>query len=316
MKKSVYQTICDNITGGILDPAFSLPEENPDPSGLRFAAGALDGMYMYHMNQGGLSAKEAKKMARALKCAGAGDYEGTDSLFAEWTKDNRAVSIVDELQKHVIDHARVLAPGNVFRTALSLVTRSTHVECVKIGLELLELLQISNENVKDIIRRIGLCEEFTLFVVWNMMKWENGNEEIFRLAKKVHSWGRIHAVERLQPETEEIRRWLLMEGTVNGVVNAYSSLTCWEKSRAEAVLSGHPTGEEYKALGTLIEGLLDEGPAPGISQIGNAEEILQRFLDISANYGHTVQNDGLILSIRQWMEENKEHKAEDSFDGK
>jgi hypothetical protein len=316
MKKSIYQTICDNITGGILDPYFSLPEENPAPSGLRLAAGAWDGMYMYHGRQVGLSAKEAKKMARALKCAGAGDYEGADALFAEWTKDNNAVRIIDELQKYVIDHARVLAPGNVFRTALSLVTRSAHVECVKIGLELLEILKSSNENVKDIIRRTGLCEEFTLFVVWNMMKWENGNEEIFRLAKKVHSWGRIHAVERLQPETEEIRRWLLMEGTVNGVMNAYSSLTCWEKSRAEAVLSGHPTGEEYKALGTLIEGLLDEGPAPGISQIGNAEEVLQRFLDISANYDRTVQNDELILSIRQWMEENKEHKAEDSFDGK
>ena len=316
MKKSVYQTICDNITDGVLDPAFSIPEEDPDPSGLRFAAGALDGICMYHGKQGGLTAKEAKKMARALKCAGAGDYEGTDALFAEWTKDNRAVSIVDELQKYVIDHARVLDSGNVFRTALSLVTRSTHIECVKIGLELLELLQISNKNVKEIIRRTGLCEEFTLFVVWNMMKWENGNEEIFRLAKKVHSWGRIHAVERLQPDTEEIRCWLLMEGTVNGVLNSYSSLACWQKSRAEAVLFGHPTVEEYKAIGMMIEGLLDEGPAPGISQLGNAEEILQRFLDISANYDRTVQNDELILSIRQWMEENKEHKAEDSFDGK
>ena len=98
-----------------------------------------------------------------------------------------------------------------------------------------------------------------------------------------HGWGRIHAVEHLKPDTEEIRHWLLTEGTINSVTNSYSALTCWYKSQAESILFGQPTPEEYKGITILIEGLLNEGPVQGISALKNAEQVLQRFLEPSQN---------------------------------
>lgn len=303
MEKSIYQQICDNITDGILDPEFAVYEENPDGTGLKWAPGAMDGVSIYHMGHSGLTAAQTKGMAKTLKCAAGGNFPETDALFYEWTKDIRAVSCIDELQKYVIDHARSLDAGNVFNTALSMVLHSTHIECVKIGLELLELFGNPQDSLKEIIRRVGLYDEFTIFAVWNMQKWDGGNDEIFALAKKVHSWGRIHAVERLEPESDEIRYWLLTEGTINGVVNAYSSLTCWQKSGAEEILAGHPTREEYKAISTLIEGILDEGPVPGISELEDAEAVMLRFLKLSSEYTLSTDEYDVILDIRYWAED-------------
>ena len=303
MEKSIYQQICDKITDGILDSDFALYEQDSDASEIKWAPGALDGVYIYHMPHADLDAAQAKRMARALKCAAGGDFPKADAMFFEWTKDVRAVSCIDELQKYVIGHERSLDAGNVFHTALFLVLYSTHIECVKIGLELLELFGDPQEKLKEIIRRIGLYDEFTIFAVWNMLKWEKGNDEIFALAKKVHSWGRIHAVERLSPDTDEIRHWILTEGTINTVENAYSSLTCWQKSGAEELLSGKPTPEEYAAITTLIDGLIDEGPVPGISEIENAESVLLRFLELSSDYTLGTDEYDVILSIRQWADD-------------
>ena len=303
MAKSIYQQITGHISDGVLDSGFSLPDEKTDGSSLRFAPGAFDGMCIYHMGRGELDADAAKQMAVALKTAADGDYSKADTLFYEWTKEHRTVRYFDDLQKYVLDHAQRLDPGNVHRVALSMVLHSGYVECVKAGLVLLDLFGEPEEDIKEIIRRLGLYDEFTVFSVWNMRKWKNGNPEIFSLAQKTHGWGHIHAVERLKPETDEIRHWLLTEGTVNDIANEYLSLTCWQKSGAEEVLFGHPTTDEYKGIITLIEGLLNEGPVPGISELENTESILLRFLELVPEYSPGIDEYETILSILEWEED-------------
>lgn len=301
MAKSIYELICDNIKDGILDENFSAPDEEDD-SPIKWVSGAMDGVTLYHMGHSGLNAEQTKQMARALKSAARGEYQEADNLFFEWTKINHAVGIIDELQGYVIDHASRLDPDNIHNTAMNLILNSEHTECVKIGLELLELFGDPDDDIKEIVRRIGLCEDFTIFAVWNMQKWDNGNPDIFELAKRTHGWGRIHAVERLEPETEEIKHWLLTEGALNSVMTSYSALTCWNKSGAEELLFGDPSQEEFKGLIIIIEGLMDEGPVTGISEIENATEILTGFVSIAPKYELTAEDYGVILSIMNWAE--------------
>ena len=177
MAKSIYQLICDNIKNGVLEENFSAPDESDD-SPIKWASGAMDGVYIFHMNHSGLNAAQTKEMARALKAAARGDYQEADILFFEWTKSNHAVGIIDELQGYVIDHAERLNPTNMHNTAMNLILNSEHTECVKIGLELLELFGDPDESIKEIVRRLGLCDDFTIFAVWNMQKWNNGNPDI------------------------------------------------------------------------------------------------------------------------------------------
>lgn len=302
MERSVYQLIMDNINGdGRLDPGFSLPPSENE-KGIIWAPGAFDGVYIYHMPPAVPDAEEMEKISEALNCASNDEFDRAGSLFADITARTRAVSVIDELQRYIIDHIDQLDPNNIFQFAMHMVLGSDNAECVKIGLELFEVFDITEESIKNIIRNIGLYDEFTLYSVWNMMRWNNGNKEIFELAKKVHGWGRIHAVERIEPVNDEIRDWLLKEGCKNDVMSAYSALTCWEKSGAEDILKGTPSESQYKGLLLLIEGLLDEGPVAGISALDNSEVILGRILDISDDYVLTADEYEMIYSVRRWTE--------------
>lgn len=304
MSKPIYQIICDNIVDSHLPEDFSL--ENPeDTDKFTWAPGALDGVTLYHMGPEDMSAAGTKELAQALRCASRGSAAEAEKKFCTWSEMHRAIASVDTIQNYVIRHQRQLDPTRIHSTAVHMILHSENAECVKIGLVLIELFTEPEEKLKEIIRRLGLYDEFTIFAVWNMQKWEGGNEEIFRLARETHSWGRIHAVERLEPETNEIRRWLLTEGTVNSVVNAYSSLTCWQKSGAQELLFGAISYEEYQAIAVLIEGLLDEEPVPGISECENPKEILVQFLSQSHNFELSWEDYSTIYEIKLWAEDDE-----------
>ena len=115
-----------------------------------------------------------------------------------------------------------------------------------------------------------------------MEKWKNGNDELFRLAKNVRGWGRIHAVQFLRPETQEIRDWLLYEGSDNRVLPQYSSDICLQKSEAESRLDSALSAEEFEAVGELIRASLESGPCPGIT---NASALLPKFLEKGKEFG-------------------------------
>lgn len=301
MNRPIYELIAKSVENGRLPDGFSLPEEE-DSAPVKFAPGAFDGICIYHMGLDELDDEGRQALGTVLQSASAGDRERTDALFYEWTKKHRAFSMVDEIQQYVRDHADELNIGYLFQSAKHMILYSSHVECVKIGLELLELFKEPSEEIKTAIRTLGLCDEFTMFSVWNLRKWEDGNEEVFALAQKVHGWGRIHAVEFLQPDTDAIRRWLLAEGAVNDVMAAYSALTVWEKSEAEKLLRGKPSAEEYKAILRLAEGLLDEGPCPGISRLEEPEKTMLRMLELAPEYALTPEDWDLILAVKRWAE--------------
>jgi hypothetical protein len=299
MEKSICELICDNITDDTLNPDFRIEDSTEEIGEIHWAPGALDGVTIYHMAPSNLDAEGASEMADAVKCASEGDDQEADNRFAQWCKEHRAVSNIDRLQNYVMEHADQLNAHNIGTTALRLIMCSEHIECVKIGLELLELFGEPVEDIKDVIRTVGLYDEFTIFAVWNMQKWTNGNEEIFHLAKKTNGWGRIHAVERLEPETDEIRKWLLTEGTKNSVQNAYSALTCWKKSNAEKLLQGEISDEEFCGIATIIEGLLDEGPVSGISEVENSQAILRRFLRQAKKHEQAAD---IVRLVKDWLQ--------------
>ena len=230
MEKSIYERISESLVDGVLPDGFSLPDE-ADSAPVKFAPGAFDGISIYHMGLDELNDEGRTELGRALASASTGNRAETDALFFEWTKKHRALSMVDEIQNYVRDHKDELKIGYMYQSAKYMIFHSTHIECVKIALELMELFRGPMADVVDAVRLLGLYDEFTIFAVWNLRKWEDGNEEVFDLAKKVRGWGRIHAVEFLEPDTEEIRRWLLAEGCANNVLPAYSALTVFLEFR-------------------------------------------------------------------------------------
>ena len=301
--KSIYQLICDNMTDGQLNEGFCLQKH--DPSQHSWVPGARDGVTIYHMPPQRLHLKDQVEMGNALQAVSGRDYAEMDNFFAYWCNEHRAISIIKDLKNFVINNQQKLDLDAIYNAASWMLRFSINIECVKVGMELLSLFKDTDAENREIIRRLGQSDEFTFFSVLNMSEWENGNEEIFNLAKKVHGWGRIHTVDCLQPETEEIKDWLLMEGTKNSVCYTYSALCCWDKSEAQKLLFGTITCDQFDALATLIGALLYEGPVTGISSLENRNDILVQFLKQAEHFGFTEEDYDVIQDVKHMINEWK-----------
>lgn len=308
---SLFQYISDAVVDGDLPDGFSLPRLTDKEDEIAWADGAWDGVSIYHMGFDKPSEKSRDLMEKAVQAASDGDFDDADALFIELGRIMSATSGIDAIQNFIIDNSDELNPENVFDYAYHSVVDSTDRECVKYGLSLLELFDTdSSDDLKDVVRTIGLSDEFTIFAIYVMWHWENGNDEVFELAKKVHGWGRIHAVERIEPETDEIRHWMLVDGVHNQVLPAYSALTCWQKSDAAALLHGNLTREEFSGIRDIIGGLLDEGPVPGISEIENGDDHILLFLDKARNLASDIDDYEAIRSIRIHFEDEETSNPE------
>lgn len=308
---SLYESIASSVVDGGLPADYTLPRPDNDDNGILWADGALDGVTIYHMNIPPMSEEEQSLMENAVRAAAVRDYDQAYELFVSLGKNVSAIRAIDDLQSFVLNHQEELDPQSLYEYSVYAVMASMDKECVKYGLSLMELFDLdANEDLKKAIRTIGLSDEFAIYAVFLMMRWTNGNNEIWQLAQKVHGWGRIHAIERLDPDTEEIRHWLLTEGVHNNVMLAYSALTCWEKAGVQMALQNPLTREEYEGIRDIIDGLLDEGPVPGISEIDNAEDMVLAFLRQSKTLATDAEDHRIIRNIRFHYEDD-DHARED-----
>lgn len=107
----------------------------------------------------------------------------------------------------------------------------------------------------------------------------------------------------LEPETDEIRHWLLMNGTKNMAADtedvAALSIACWKKSGAEELLFEDASSQEaYQAIRSLLSALA------WMDHISTActdpERVLLRFLSQSHHFDLTPEVYDAICKIRDW----------------
>lgn len=303
--KSLYDIIAEAYKDGALPRDFSLPEEE-NSNGLCFADGAKDGIALYHMGAPEITDEIRAGIKNAVDAASNRDIEHAEELFRSLSEKISAIRAIDELQSFIIDNRDSLNAPDLYDCAARLMVNSSNRECVKFGMSILELFNIEdNKTLANAVEQIGHCNEFTIFSVFIMSRWNDGNEHIFHLAQNVHGWGRIHAIEHLEPETDEIKSWLLREGVNNEVLPAYSAIPCWEKSGAAELLHNpNLSNEDFKAILNLIDALLDEGPCAGISAIENSEELVVALLNLSKTHKLSVREYEIIRNIRIHFEED------------
>ena len=302
MPQPLYRAISSAVVDGRLPEGFSLPP-TPGAAGPRWADGAMDGVSMYHAAPAQLTDEQAGLIAEAVTDASAGHYEAADALLADLTAHCRALSAVDVLQRDVMSRTESLSADHIYTYALRLAKGAPDTERVKIGLSLLELFDgTDGGETGQVVRTLGLSDEFTLFSAFVMRHWPGGNEELFRLAQKVGGWGRIHLVELIEPDTPRIRQWLLREGVHNDVAEAYSALACWEKSGAEDVLKGPVSDEDFRGVGDIIAALTDEGPVQGLSAMENGRDAVMAYLREAGKRALTDDDREVVRAVRGYYE--------------
>lgn len=308
-KKPIFEIIADRLRQTefkdddiiTLGKDFSLPN---DEEGLKYIDGAKDGIGVYHMGAAEITQKDIEEINTVITFANTGDYDQADSVLEKLCERIRVVNFIDELQDCILARKDEIE-DKFYIYSLHLMTQSANIECVKAGMMIQELFGQS-EEVKGMVRTLGLSDEFTLYSVFIMRNWENGNTEIMNIAKSVNGWGKVHAVHYIEPETEEIKYWLLTGAVSNDVMPAYSGWDCYKKADVEAILKKDGLNyEELEGVLSIVDAMLDEVPVLGISNVENPKEILLEVLNHSIKHlPLSSENCEVISNISDWQKEN------------
>lgn len=302
--ESIYENICRARNElDVLPPEYSLPlEETSLPDKPRFADGALDGIALYHM---GVPDQDTTLLEQAVDIA-ATDLAQAHELVGRWITDGHMVSAMNKVLQYVIERQQQLPPSEIYRLAVECALKGTRREEVKFGLVLLVLFDTDqNEPLKKSLRILALSDEFTLYVLQIAANWTGSSQEILRIAKAVHGWGRIHAVASLEPETQEIADWLFAEGWNNTVLPAYSALECCQKGNLQKRLEHGLTEKDFTCACELLTALLDEGPVAGISEVEDSAKLLCAFLDCCVGKAVSPQRQKALLQVEAYAREHE-----------
>lgn len=305
-KDTLFLLVANSIDeNGELPEDFHLPQEEEQQ--FMFADGAQDGIYIYHMGHSPLSREDDNKLGELIRMASEGEEDEAEAGFYKFCQKNRAISIIDEVQKYIVEHASQIKGDNMYRFAIDMMMSSNHIECVKIGMIILELFDTDeNDALADAIRAIGVSDEFTIFSVFIMRHWDNGAMEVLELAKHVHGWGRIHCIDFIEPENDEIKEWILENGVDNYVMPAYSGMVAFEKADVMEVLAKDQiTKKEMQGVLKIVSAMLDEGPVSGISNLDEPETFLVSVVNKAKNMIPLEVHDYEIINeIDKWQEYN------------
>ncbi len=297
--RPVLAIIRENLDSeGRLPCDFILPKDPDDESGLHFADGAQDGIAYFHTQPGKLNDEEADLLVDALNAVVGGHADTADELFLKLTKTRRALEFGEYLCGIVEENADKINPIHAYSYGMHLITMARDKELVKTGLALHhKAAEDRLKGFRQIITDLAYCNEFTLFCLPIIQKWEGGNDLIFEIAKHVYGWGRVHACLFLEPETREIRQWFLTEGVDNGVMPPYTALEAWNKSDAASLLDCRLTQEDFTCIRRIFAALLDEGPCRGISLIEDPETAIRKFLNQARNFKLSPDDREVIKTI-------------------
>ncbi len=216
--------------------------------------------------------------------------------------------VVLPLQHWIYDHRDTVDPERLIWFAGHLLQEADQVEIVKFGLTLLEFYDFGDdEEFPTMLHLLAQCNEFTLFCLRDFSVWDTALSEIFQVAQNVYGWGRIFALEVLEPKTAQIRQWMLEEGWDNDVNPEYTALLIAQSVDLTGVV-GRPalTAKAFYGAGRILDALLQDEPAPGISEIKEPVKLFKGYLDHAKTMAKTVEDYEIILHVLQYVETHVE----------
>lgn len=299
---SIYQFIQQHLTAnGTLPEDFSLPKKT-EPGKLTFADGAIDGMTTYHISP---SEHDIEPLCTIVKLISDGqEQEAEKSLdkFFSAEQFDTMLCYIDALQSWIYDNRESFAADNLYQFSCDILTSSDQPETIKFALSILELLDTyHDEPLREIIMTLAASDEFTLFCLFVVNDWPDVNERMFTMAQNVQGWGRIHAVDRLNPDTAPIKEWLLTEGWRNTVLSEYSAITCIEKGHLLEKLQQEascPYADE------LIQTALEGGLVASLSAYSEGEALILAYLNqnttLTVNRLKTMRVITETISSSEW----------------
>lgn len=268
----------DAGTGKLRSDGTTLPDEAVEAGGLRWAAGALDGVMGHHVGDGDGAELRVKQLTKAL--ADLCEHASSERLahLDRVASQDGVLSMIDDLLGGVVKAS--LPVDRVHAVGELLAREAAGREAVKLGVALLGLVRGFDDRA--LLLELGAHDEFTLFAAVALARQSGDDAEasLWELAKRVDGWGRIHVVERLAgTQHPGIKAWLLREGFRNSVMDEYLAYTCATTGGLHVALAADTVDDALLAgAAGLFVALANGGPAEDLADYAEADAALGAWL--------------------------------------
>lgn len=212
--------------------------------------------------------------------------------------------IIDELDDYLIED--IIDIGDVYNLTIYLLVMTKNTESVSLGIGLITIFseEVTNDLL-DIIGKCALCEELVMISNFAIEHLENSNDIRFKLAKKAEDVSKMVLVGYIEPENEEIKKWLIVNGTEGVSRYPIPAIPIAEKiDLLEVLKSEDMSFDLIDGISDILKGLLDpdENPAPGLK---NKKEIFNAYFSLNNRFYDSIKyNLGLVHIFKYLLKED------------
>ena len=316
-ENSILSWLDKNIQDNKLDYDKQLQMPNPKSffdekdkfKNINFAPGMIDSFI------GGFDKQDSEKIAKEL----IGLFDKLVDIYEKNEENNETYRIIDEklgeIYEFLISHFTkeyankfiLLAAKKqdifvqvLFNAALLLFKKSPHQEAIKFAI-CITYLGKSDEIIK-LLMKFGLVDNFSSYVAISL-NISKRQDEIFELAKLSDGYGRINYITLLEPQSDNIKKWLIYEGYKNRLGNELCAFECASKGNLLNFINNGWNEELYDCTADLICGLIDDRNDK-IYEYGDIKEVLKLFLRRSPKVDMNLSRFSKLCEIFFFLSNN------------
>ena len=285
---STYVFIRDNPASEDL-PITARPRKNNE---ILWSSGALDGVFGHHMGalQSEEIAKQVQDLFAAVKNLALRSTAANLKSLYNTAIGSTILPLADHLQSRLLKELVPKHKLNLADVGRYFALGADRIEATKLGVLILAVA--GKQSDIPVLETLALNDEFTLFAALAIARLVNDPEQsLWRMAKRVRGWGRIHLVERLNGTSHAgIQAWMLREGFRNEVRNEYLAGICAQTGKLHQAL-GAPEIDQPLLDGTagILRALIAGGPSIDIDDYEFAPAVVRSYA------GHALKADDLSL---------------------
>ncbi|QAT39749.1 HIRAN domain-containing protein [Clostridium sp. JN-9] len=182
---------------------------------------------------------------------------------------------------------------------IKLSTCSSNYEEVKVGITILGLCE--PENSRKIVEILGMHSEFTFYSVTSTGNWDHYNTFVFNLAKRTCGYGKVHCLKNLYALNDEIKQWIIEQGSMNVVLKEISAVLCTKKVNISWYLKSRNIGRnELSKVSSIIYYILSEDDYD-IYENEDSLETVKLYIKYAEKYAHCFHDLCAVAYIEERM---------------
>jgi len=220
---------------------------------------------------------------------------------------------IDFINEYFINNKKDIKPEFVYKLSRYIIAETDNVEVLKLGIYLLCQFDLGKID-KKIILDLALCDEFTFYsLFYGIIKFQDSNELIFDLIKKVYGIGRLFLIDQLVVDSTEKREYLVLNTNFESIGNIGIGRVIGTKINILNYLSLEVSDDIYIGLSNVVNSIIFSE----YERFNKYEEMFLKYIDVFNNYRDISIGYYVITNIYNYvMDETIKNKVYDLISNK